>query len=127
VSCDKVALSSRLLAPEPKHPVPGDVDVTQAHIRVRGKTIRQSVVYSLTGLAIGLAVDLDGDNRADVLPLPLFRLRLSNDPPSLVPSAVVAQVFELLISTATLDLDLLGRSVRERQRQDVRHVARNAA
>ncbi len=72
-------------------------------------------------------MDLDGDNRADVQPLPLFRLRLSNDPPSLVPAGVLAQVFELLIGTATLDLDLLGRSVRERQLQNVRHVARNAA
>ena len=77
-------------------------------------------------VAIGLSVDLGGDNRADVQPLPLFRLRLSNDPPSVVPSAALAQVFEFLIGTATLDLDLLGRSVRERQLQDVRHVARSA-
>ena len=50
-----------------------------------------------------------------------------NDPPSLVPSVAIAQVFELLIGAATGDLDLFGRSVCERQLQDVRHVARNAA
>ena len=68
-------------------------------------------------------MDLDEDNGADVQPLPFFRVRLSDDPTALVPSATVAQVFELLIRTATVDLDLLGRSVRERQLQDVRHVA----
>jgi hypothetical protein len=78
-------------------------------------------------VAIGLSVDLDRDDRVDVQPPPPFRLRFSNDPPSLVPSVAIAQVFELLIGTATLDLDLFGRSVCERQLQDVRHVARNAA
>ena len=69
-------------------------------------------------------MDLNGDNRVEVEPLPPFRFRLSCDPPSLIPSTAIAQVFELLIGTATVDLDLLGRSVRERQLQDVRHVAR---
>jgi hypothetical protein len=78
-------------------------------------------------VAIGLSVDLDRDDRIDAQPPPPFRLRFSNDPPSLVPSVAIAQVFELLIGTATPDLDLFGRSVCERQLQDVRHVARNAA
>jgi hypothetical protein len=38
------------------------------------------LLLNLTGVAIGLPVDLDGDNCADVQPLPLFGLRLSNDP-----------------------------------------------
>jgi hypothetical protein len=69
-------------------------------------------------------VDLNRDNRVEVEPLPPFRFRLPCDPPSLIPSTAIAQVFELLIGTATVDLDLLGRSVGERQLQDVRHVAR---
>jgi hypothetical protein len=80
--------------------------------------------FRLTGIAIGLPVDLNRDNRVEVEPLPPFRFRLSCDPPSLIPSTAIAQVFELLIGTATVDLDLLGRSVRERQLKDVRHVAR---
>ena len=55
-------------------------------------------------------MDLDGDNGADVQPLPLFSLRNSYEPPALVPSVVMAQVLEFLIGAATLDLDLLGRS-----------------
>ena len=95
---------------------------------MRGDAISSDLFpLSLTGVVIRLPVDLDGDNRVDVQPLPLFRFRLSDDPPSLVSSTVLAQVFELLIGTATLNLDLLSRSVRERQLQDVRHVARNAA
>jgi hypothetical protein len=55
-----------------------------------------------------------------------FHLSDSDSPAihSLIRSTAIAQVFELLIGTATVDLDLLGRSIRERQLQDVRHVAR---